>query len=85
MNVVSEVGHDVDLRQEDEHRLIVHHCPAAVKVLSTLCSSALVVFIKLDRDLVRLVCEPKGIVILNDLESIKYKVSIRQNMYLLVR
>ena len=71
MDVVSEVGHDVNLRQEDKHCLIVHHCPAAVKVLSILCSSALVAFLKLDRDLVRVVCESKGIVILNDLQSVK--------------
>ena len=71
VNIISEVGHDINLRQEDKHCLIVHHCPAAIKVLSILCSSALVAFLKLDRDLVRVVSESKGIVILDDLESIK--------------
>ena len=85
VNVVSEVGHDVNLRQEDKHCLIVHHCPAAIKALSILCSSALVAFFKLDRDLVRVVSESKGIIILDDLQSVKRKVSIHQNIHLLVR
>ena len=71
MDVVSEVRHDLNLGQEDKHRLIVHHCPAAVKALSILCSSALVVFLKFDGDLVCVVCESKGIIILDDLKSEK--------------